>query len=77
MRLLKKKEGKEMSAPLIPAQNFNLGPGLARPLDTLPLIERFRYDNHAPYGPHINCEVIMPLNGTNRTCTLSNTHIPL
>lgn len=39
----------------------------------------FRYDNHSPFGPHLNYEIWMPRIGkdTGRNSILSNTHIPL
>lgn len=59
-----------------PAKDFGLGPGKAREIEDYPLVERFRYDDHEPYGKHLNYEVILPKKNR-RTIGLSNSHISL
>ena len=60
--------------PFQPAGNFDIGPGIAREMPgTGGLLERFRYDNHKPYGPHINYEIIVP--GEKRKPIIDNHHI--
>lgn len=62
--------------PLEPAENFGIGPGLAREIPgTDGLIERFRYDDHEPFGQHLNYEIIV--SGKDRKPIIDNHHIPL
>ena len=59
-----------------PAQDFGIGPGIAREMpDTTGLIERFRYDQgHQGYPePHLNYEIIVP--GIDRKPIIDNFHI--
>lgn len=59
------------------AKKFGLGPGIAHKRDDSPLYERYRHDDHPPYGEHLNYEVILPLKKTKRTMLMSSFHILL
>ncbi len=61
--------------PIKPAKDFGIGPGIAREMPGAGgLIERFRYDDHKPLGPHLNYEIVVP--GINRKPVIDNHHIP-
>ena len=60
--------------PFQPAGNFGIGPGIAREIPgTGGLLERFRYDDHKPFGPHLNYEIVIP--GVDRKPIIDNHHI--
>ena len=59
-----------------PANNYRLGPGIAKEISGTPLIERYRPPDPSPL-PHINLEVMLPNVKKNNKINpvLSNTHI--
>lgn len=67
-----------LGAPTLqPAENFGLGGGgLAWEIPGTDgaLVERFRADDHEPFGPHLNVETILKKLGR-RKAHLGNEHV--
>lgn len=64
------------SSGFVKASELNLGPGIARQMpvpEAESMIERIRFDNHDPYGDHLNYEYKVP--GIKKL--FFNIHIPL
>lgn len=57
-----------------PAKDFGIGGGgIANKVYGTPFIDRYRPDNHKPFGPHINMETMLPF-GKKKRPILGNIH---
>jgi len=57
-----------------PAKDFGIGGGgIAHKVYGTPLIDRYRPDNHKPFGQHINIETMLPF-GKKKKKIIGNIH---